>query len=174
MPFVPTCAFPTVRQIAVALIALMFTVVPRTGAAQDSRIGLYHQTLFPSRDSGSTSVSGNQVQGSIYGSERAGGWGFAFREPWYTSATVGPFYDVTEWLEVGVALVAQAPVERFDMRVVRGFSRPCEIELHAAVERPCFQRFRHELRAVIDRNRGRIALLGADRLQGRDDITAGE
>ena len=72
------------------------------------------------------------------------------------------------------ALVAQAPVERFDMRVVRGFSRPCEIELHAALERPCFQRFRHELRAVIDRNRGRIALLGADRLQGRDDITAGE
>ena len=108
MPSAPTYAFPTARQIAVALIALMFTVVPRTGAAQDSRIGLYHQTLFPSRDSGSTSVSGNQIQGAIYGSERAGGWGFAFREPWYTSATVGPFYDVTEWLEVGVALGAES------------------------------------------------------------------
>ena len=50
-------------------------------------------------------------------------------------------------------LVAQAAVERFDVGVIRRFSGPREIELQAAIERPRFEGFRHELRAVIDGDR---------------------
>jgi hypothetical protein len=51
------------------------------------------------------------------------------------------------------ALIAQAPVEGLDVGVIRRFSPPREIELHATLEGSRFKRLRHELRAVIDGDR---------------------
>lgn len=60
------------------------------------------------------------------------------------------------------------------MAIVGGFARPREIELHAAVERPRFKRFRHELGAVIDGDGDGEAVLYSDAFQGRDHGAAGE
>ena len=46
--------------------------------------------------------------------------------------------------------IAPSRIEGFDMPIVGGFARSREIQLHAMVERPRFERLRHELRAVID------------------------
>ena len=67
-------------------------------------------------------------------------------------------------------LVAQATIERFDMGVVGGFSRPREIELHAAIKRPRFEGFRHELRPVIDGDRDGQSRHGRRAFKGRNDI----
>ncbi len=51
------------------------------------------------------------------------------------------------------ALVAQPPVEGFNMPVVRRLARSGEVECNAALVRPGLERFGHELRAVIDGDR---------------------
>lgn len=48
------------------------------------------------------------------------------------------------------AVVAQAPAEGFDMAIVGGLARSCEIQLYAAVECPRIDGLRGDIRAVID------------------------
>ena len=53
------------------------------------------------------------------------------------------------------AFVAQAPVEGFDVPIVGGLSRPREVELHPAIERPGHDGFGREFCAMIDGDRFR-------------------
>lgn len=50
-------------------------------------------------------------------------------------------------------LVAQPPVERFDVRVIGWFARPGEIDPRAVHISPHVQRAPHELRAVVTEDR---------------------
>ena len=71
------------------------------------------------------------------------------------------------------ALVAQAPVEGLDEGVFHGFARPNEVELHAALIGPVFERARHEFRAVIDGDRARrVRRRAEDAIEGRADRAA--
>jgi hypothetical protein len=108
-------------KVAQGILLLACGALTRIGSAQESRIGLYHQTLFVTRDSGSTSESGNYIGASIYAGEKVGGWGFAYREPWYGAASIGPFWDVTDWLEVGVAFGVESLAN--DLGVYSEFGR---------------------------------------------------
>lgn len=46
------------------------------------------------------------TQGYFYSSDRPnfGGWGWIYHEPGYTSFTVGPFWDIGEYVSVGAAI----------------------------------------------------------------------
>src|SRR4051812_9642646 len=63
------------------------------------------------------------------------------------------------------ALLAELSVERLDERVICGFSRSAEVELHAVEVGPPIQRLRDELRSIVHANRSRQATLGCVRLQ---------
>jgi hypothetical protein len=60
------------------------------------------------------------------------------------------------------------------VQVVCGLPRPREETSHPAGEGPRFERFRHELRAVIDGNRDGQLTGGGQALEGREDIAARE
>jgi hypothetical protein len=93
----------------VGLLAIVAcSAQPTEARAQDSEIGIYHQTLFAERDHRRSIESGDYIQAFVYAAKSAGGWGFAYREAGYLSATVGPFYDITDWLEAGLAFGAEA------------------------------------------------------------------
>ena len=72
------------------------------------------------------------------------------------------------------ALIPYATVKRLDVAVVRGFTRSREVELYPTVKGPGLQRSRDELCPMIDGDRGRIAELLGDALQGRHDMSSGE
>lgn len=88
-------------------LALSYTMPPIV-SGQNSEVGVYHQSLFTWRDHQRSIESGNYIQAFIYAAKRAGGWGFAYREAGYLSATVGPFYDITDWIEIGIGFGAEA------------------------------------------------------------------
>ncbi len=64
-------------------------------------------------------------------------------------------------------LIAQPPVKRLDEGVFHGFPGPNEIQLHAALIGPVFERARHELGAVIDGDRPRRGAPRRARDRGR-------
>ena len=67
------------------------------------------------------------------------------------------------------ALVAQPTVERLDQPVLRGLSRPDEIELDAASIGPLVERLGRELGAVVDGDRLAAARAMRRPVQGVDD-----
>ena len=64
----------------------------------------------------------------------------------------------------------QLAVERFDKRIVRGFSWATEIECDAVGVGPKIQIARDELRSLVDTDGAGIANLGTDPFQRLDDI----
>ena len=72
------------------------------------------------------------------------------------------------------ALVAQPPVERLYVPVLRRLSGMREVELHTTLIRPFLQRLRCELCAVIDRDRQGGSGAIDDAIQGGDDVTPAE
>jgi hypothetical protein len=72
------------------------------------------------------------------------------------------------------ALVTKPSIERLDHRIIRGLSRPAEVELHAIEVRPQIQAPRDELGPVIDSNALRLTAIGGDLLQDTYDIVSGQ
>src|SRR5580700_10483889 len=62
---------------------------------------------------------------------------------------------------IGVqTFIAEVPIERLDEAVFDRLSGPDEVEQDTALIRPLIEHARSELRAVIDRDRVRLAVLG--------------
>jgi hypothetical protein len=72
------------------------------------------------------------------------------------------------------ALVTKPSVERLDHRIIRGFSRSAEVELHAVEVGPEIQTPRDELWPVIDSNTLRLSTLGRHLLQDPYDVVTGQ
>ena len=68
------------------------------------------------------------------------------------------------------ALLTKPTVERFNIRIVRRFSRSAEIQFHFIEVSPPVQALRDELWAVVHTNRFRMAPLLGDCFQERHDI----
>lgn len=98
-----------------ALLLAGVAVEQHPCVAQRSEIGLHHQSLYRRTERDSRIENGNYLQAFLYAGERIGGWGNAYRQADYLSAAIGPFYDVTDWCELGVALGFES-VERADGR----------------------------------------------------------
>ena len=72
------------------------------------------------------------------------------------------------------ALVTKPSVERLDHRIIRGLSRPAEVELHTVEVGPKIQAPRDELGPVIDSNTLRLFTLGTHLLQDPYDVVTGQ
>ena len=72
------------------------------------------------------------------------------------------------------ALVTKPSIERLDHSIIRGLSRPAEVELHAVEGGSQIQAPRDELGPVIDSNALRLTAIGGDLLQDPYDVVPGQ
>jgi hypothetical protein len=72
------------------------------------------------------------------------------------------------------ALVTKPSIERLDHRIIRGLSRPAEVELHAVEVGPQIQAPRDELRAVVHSNALWLSTLSSYLFQDPYDVVTGQ